>query len=447
MKKFAVLVCLILFVSCQKNNSKTVKFIALDPGHFHAALTLKTMYEDVDPSINVYAPEGPEVKDFLSKISTYNSRDKNPTDWEVNVSLSDNFLQDMVSKKLRNVMIVAGKNSKKIDYVLAAVKAGFNVYADKPLVINPEGFIKLEEAFKIAKENNVLIYDIMTERFEVTTGLQKAFFMSSEIFGSLINGSEEEPAISKLSVHHFFKYVSGQPLVRPAWFFDINEEGEGIVDVTTHLVDLIQWEAFPNQIIDRSDIEMVSAKRWPTVLLPSEFQKVTGYSYYPPYLSKDLDGENLKVFCNGEMNYKIKGKHAKVSVVWNFKAPEGTKDTHYSIMRGTKSDLIIKQGVEENYKTTLYIKPNEIENFENNLVTAINEIQGKFPGVASTKISDSLWKINVPEELKIGHEAHFGQVTSNFLTYLEKEELPVWEVPNMISKYYTTIEAYKMAQD
>ena len=447
MKKFAVLVCLILFVSCQKNNSKTVKFMALDPGHFHAALTLKTMYKDVDPSINVYAPEGPEVKDFLSKISTYNSRDKNPTDWEVNVSLSDNFLQDMVSKKLGNVMIVAGKNSKKIDYVLAAVKAGFNVYADKPLVINPEGFIKLEEAFKIAKENNVLIYDIMTERFEVTTGLQKAFFMSSEIFGSLINGSEEEPAISKLSVHHFFKYVSGQPLVRPAWFFDINEEGEGIVDVTTHLVDLIQWEAFPNQIIDRSDIEMVSAKRWPTVLLPSEFQKVTGYSYYPSYLSKDLDGENLKVFCNGEMNYKIKGKHAKVSVVWNFKAPEGTKDTHYSIMRGTKSDLIIKQGVEENYKTTLYIKPNEIENFENNLVTAINEIQGKFPGVASTKISDSLWKINVPEELKIGHEAHFGQVTSNFLTYLEKEELPVWEVPNMISKYYTTIEAYKMAQD
>jgi predicted dehydrogenase len=421
--------------------------MVLDPGHFHAALTLKMMYKDVDPSINVYAPEGPEVKNFLNKISTYNSRDNNPTDWEVNVSLSDNFLQDMVSKKLGNVMIVAGKNSKKIDYILAAVKAGFNVYADKPLVINPEGFIKLEEAFKIAKENNVLIYDIMTERFEVTTGLQKAFFMSSEIFGSLINGSEEEPAISKLSVHHFFKYVSGQSLVRPTWFFDINEEGEGIVDVTTHLVDLIQWEAFPNQIIDRSDIEMVSAKRWPTVLLPSEFQKVTGYSYYPPYLSKDLDGENLKVFCNGEMNYKIKGKHAKVSVVWNFKAPEGTKDTHYSIMRGTKSDLIIKQGVEENYKTTLYIKPNEIENFENNLVTAINEIQGKFPGVASTKISDSLWKINVPEELKIGHEAHFGQVTSNFLTYLEKEELPVWEVPNMISKYYTTIEAYKMAQD
>ncbi len=116
-------------------------------------------------------------------------------------------------------------------------------------------------------------------------------------------------------------------------------------------------------------------------------------------------------------------------------------------MRGTKSDLIIKQGVDENYKTTLYIQPNETENFESNLVTALSEIQGGFPGVTSTKISDSLWKINVPEELKIGHEAHFGQVTSNFLTYLENGELPKWEVPNMITKYYTTIEAYKMAQD
>ena len=447
MKKIAIIVLIILFISCEKNNSKKVKFMTLDPGHFHAALTLKTMYKSVDPSINVFAPKGPEVRDFLSKVYVYNSRDEAPTDWKVNVSLSDNFLQDMLIKKPGNVMIVAGKNSKKIDYVLAAVNAGLNVYADKPLVINPEGFTKLEEAFRIAKKNNVLIYDIMTERFEVTTGLQKAFSLSTKIFGSLVDGTEKEPAISKLSVHHFLKDVSGKPLVRPAWFFDISEEGEGIVDVTTHLVDLIQWEAFPNEIIDRSDIEMVSAKRWPTVLAPTEFQKVTGYSYYPPYLSKDLAGENLKVFCNGEMNYKIKGKHAKVSVIWNFKAPDGTKDTHYSVMRGTKSDLIIKQGEDENYKATLYLQPNKIEDFEINLVTALSEIQREFPGATSTKISDSLWKISVPEELKIGHEAHFSQVTSNFLTYLDNGELPAWEVPNMITKYYTTIEAYKMARD
>ena len=54
-----------------------------------------------------------------------------------------------------------------------------------------------------------------------------------EVFGKLLVGTEEEPAITKESVHHFFKYVSGNPLVRPAWFFDINEEGEIEIDLET----------------------------------------------------------------------------------------------------------------------------------------------------------------------------------------------------------------------
>ena len=345
-------------------------------------------------------------------------------------------------------MVVAGKNSKKIDYILAAVKAGLNVYADKPLVINPEGFQKLEEAFKIANEKGVMIYDIMTERFEVTTGMQRQFSMLPEVFGQVLEGSKEEPAIIKESVHHFFKYVSGQPLVRPAWFFDVNEEGEGIVDVTTHLVDLVQWELFPDEIINRTDIEMVEAKRWPTILTLEEFKRVTGLENYPDYLQKDLEGDKLKVYCNGEMLYKIKGKYAKVSVIWNYEAPEGTGDTHYSIMRGTKSDLIIKQGAEENYKPTLYIKSKGGENFDNVIAEAIEQhINSKFAGTKAEKVSEDMWKINIPDEFKIGHEAHFGQVTQNYLRYLENGKLPNWEVPNMITKYYTTIEAYKMAKE
>ncbi|MFB0907010.1 MAG: putative oxidoreductase C-terminal domain-containing protein, partial [Spirosomataceae bacterium] len=233
----------------------SVILMTLDPGHFHAALIQKTMYPEVDSTVYMFAPEGAEAADFLGKIDAYNGRIENPTDWNTEVYLGDDFLRKMIEQKPGNVMIVAGKNDKKIDYVLAAVKAGINVYADKPLVINKEGFEKLEEAFKIAKEKGVMIYDIMTERFEETTAMQKQFSMSSEVFGELIDGTPEKPAISKESVHHFSKIVSGKPLTRPAWFFDAEQEGEGIVDVTTHLVDLVQWEAFPEQIIDRSDIE------------------------------------------------------------------------------------------------------------------------------------------------------------------------------------------------
>tara|TARA_B100001175_G_C19512196_1_gene644601 strand:- start:1948 stop:3303 length:1356 start_codon:yes stop_codon:yes gene_type:complete len=434
------------FVACstKKENSK-VKLMTLDPGHFHAALIQKTSYEDIDTTVDVYAPEGPEVKDFLNKIEGYNSRDENPTSWVVKTHFSKDYLDEMIDEKPGNVMVVSGKNSKKIDYILAAVNAGLNVYADKPLVVNQEGFEKLKKVFEIAKDKNLLVYDIMTERFEVTTGIQKALSMKPEVFGMLLDGSPSEPSISKESVHHLSKIVSGKPLVRPAWFLDTSQQGEGVVDVTTHLVDLVQWEAFPNQIIDRSDIEIISSKRWTTSLAPEQFKNITGLDTYPEYLQKDVKSDTLKVYCNGEINYTIKGKHAKVSVIWNYKAPEGTGDTHQSSMRGSKSDLIIKQGEAENFKPTLYVSAKQGENFESHLNQALQSLQSDYTGIEAYKISELQWRIVIPPVLKIGHEAHFGQVTDNFLKYYKDGKLPGWEVPNMISKYYTTTQAYKKA--
>ncbi|MFD0798644.1 putative oxidoreductase C-terminal domain-containing protein [Maribacter chungangensis] len=429
-----------------EKTKETVKLMTLDPGHFHAALVHKTMYPQVDSTIYLYAPKGSEALDFLNKIESYNSRVESPTQWNIEKNFSDDFLGDMITDKPGNVMVVAGKNSKKIDYILAAVEAGLNVYADKPLVINRQGFEKLKLAFEIAEKNGVLIYDIMTERFESTTMMQKLFASLPSVFGELVDGTLEEPAISKESVHHFFKYVSGSPLVRPAWFFDVNEEGDGIVDVTTHLVDMVQWGAFPGQIIDTTDIQMLNAKRWPTVLSLEEFTKVTKHVSFPDYLQKDVVDGKLHTFSNGEMSYKIKGKHASVSVAWNYKAPEGTGDTHYSVMRGTKCDLLIKQGNEENFKPILYIESDLGSDFENvlNLVVK-NEVANNFPGTTVDKISDGRWRVTIPDEFKIGHEAHFTQVTENYLTYLVSGKLPVWEVPNMITKYYITIAAYEMA--
>lgn len=456
MKKCLILLLVGLIFSCgekkqeEKNMEEKVskvKLMTLDPGHFHAALVHKSMYPQVDSTIYLFAPDGPEVKDFLSKIESYNSREEAPTQWTINGKYGDDYLEQMIGNKPGNVMIVAGKNSKKIDYVLEAVKAGLNVYADKPLVINPEGFEKLKKAFEIADEKGVLIYDIMTERFESTTMMQKLFSTMPAIFGELVDGTADEPAIVKESIHHFFKYVSGLPLVRPAWFFDVNEEGEGIVDVTTHLVDLVQWEAFPEQVIDTANIEMIKARRWPTILTPEEFQKVTGLKDFPDYLQKDIVKGKLHTYSNGEMIYKINGKHAKVSVIWNYQAPEGTGDTHYSIMRGTKSDLIIKQGEDEGYKPVLYIRPKEKEGFEAILTEAIDgEISTRFQGTTVEDMGDGTWRIDIPDDFKIGHEAHFGQVTQNYLGYLEAGELPEWEVPNMIAKYYTTVEGYKMGK-
>ena len=444
----------LFLISCTKSEMKTetseadstVKIMTLDPGHFHAGLIHKSMYPLVDSTIFIFAPEGAELKDHLNRVAGYNNREENPTAWNLEVYTGADYFQKMIAQKPGNVMMVAGKNDQKIDYILASVENGIHVYADKPLVINPEGFQKLVKAFKIADEKKLLLYDIMTERFEITTLLQRELSRIPEVFGELENGTPENPAISKESVHHFFKYVSGAPLVRPDWFFDVEKEGDGIVDVTTHLVDLIQWEAFPEVILDTTDVQMLSAKRWATSLSLEEFQKVTGKTSFSDFLQKDIKNDKLEVFSNGEMNYTLKGKHAKVSVIWNYQAPEGSADTHFSMMRGTKANLIIRQGAAENYRAALYVKLLGADVAQ--LDKAVKEtLQAKYPGIDLQKMPNGEYQIIVPDSYHNGHEAHFAQVTEKFLEYYQNGSMPAWEVPNMITKYYTTIRAREFAMN
>jgi len=425
-----------------------VKLITLDPGHFHAALVQKNMYDQISPDVFVYAPGGNELNGHLKLIDGYNKRVENPTAWNEKIYTGSDYLEKMLSEKQGNVVVISGNNRIKTDYIKKSVEAGLNVLSDKPMVINSDKFAVLEEAFKIAEQKGVLLYDIMTERFSVTTLLQRELSVVPEIFGALEVGSAENPAIEMISVHYFYKSVSGNTLVRPAWFFDVEQQGEGIVDVTTHLVDLVQWECFPDQIIKKSDIQIMTAKRWPTVLSGADFKEVTKLDQYPDYLNKDVKGGQLNVFSNGEVVYKLKGAVAKVSTIWNFKPAEGAGDSHYSIMRGSVSTLEIRQGVEEKYDPTLYVTAKEgtdLKLFALNLDKVVKGLPQA--GLSIENVSKNSWKIVIPQPLKVGHEAHFAQVTAKYLEYLKAGKLPEWEVPNMIAKYYTTTSALKLAKE
>jgi len=443
--------------TAQKDVSKSVQFtgaksevklMTLDPGHFHAALVQKNMYDQVSPEVFVYAPEGNDLNEHLKRIDGYNSRKENPTVWNEKKYIGTDYLEKMLSEKPGNVVIISGNNRIKTDYIKKSVEAGLNILADKPMVITAEKFPILEEAFKVAREKGVLLYDIMTERFSVTTVLQRELSMLPEIFGKLDSGTVEKPAVEKISVHFFYKNVSGKALIRPAWFFDVEQQGEGIVDVNTHLVDLVQWVCFPDQIVLKSDIQMIAARRWPTVLSKDEFKEVTLLDQYPDYLAPTITDGKLNVFSNGEIVYKIKGVVAKVKAVWNYKAPEGCGDTHYSIIRGSVSSLEIRQGVEEKYDPTLYVITKEGVNlkvFATNLEKVVKALPQA--GLTIESVNANTWKIVVPEALKVGHEAHFAQVMGKYLEYLKAGKLPEWEVPNMITKYYTTTLGLKLAKE
>src|SRR6185295_17109649 len=221
-----------------------------------------------------------------------------------------------------------------------------------------------------------------------------------EVFGTLEPGTLEDPAVVMESVHHILKEVSGKPVQRPAWFFDVAQQGEAIPDVGTHLVDLVQWECFPDQALDwRKDIKVRNARRWPRVLTLEQFQRVSGLERYPEFLMNTVSNGQLNAFHNGEVNYTVRGVHARVTALWNYQAPQGAGDTHYSMLRGSRASLVIRQGPDQGYRSVLYVEPRpnvSAAELERALRSVVSKLAAQWPAL-DVKPAGAGWQVVVPE--------------------------------------------------
>ncbi len=439
-------------VGLKEKSAKTmseVKLVIVDPGHFHAALVQKDMYPQVSARVAVYAPLGPELLDYLNRVSTFNLRSDRPTRWELDVHTGADFFRRMLGDQAGNVAVFAGRNRAKIGRILESLNAGYNILADKPWIIASADLPKLASALDLAERKGLVGYDIMTERYEITSILQKELVNTPQVFGQLAPGSEAEPAVTARSIHHLMKVVAGVPLQRPAWYFNIEESGEGMADVGTHVVDLVQWTAFPGQQLDyRTDVLVLRARRWPTLISRTQFSRVTGETDFPAHLTKWVRGGNLEYFCNNSAHYSLRGMHVRLEILWNWEAPEGSGDVYEAAFRGTLASAEIRQGKAEKFRPELYVRPRTAalqDQVFAALRTKIGALQKEWPGVDMT-VEGREAHIVIPEKYRVGHEAHFAQVTRAFLGYLNNpKSLPSWEKSNMLLKYYICTRAVELS--
>src|SRR5262245_25300960 len=123
-----------------------IKLLTLDPGHFHAALVQKELVLGIAPQTHVYAPLGPDLVAHIQRIAAFNTRQENPTRWQLEIHAGPDYLERLLRERPGNVVVLAGRNRRKIDYIQAAIAAGFHVLADKPWIIRAEDLAKLEAA-------------------------------------------------------------------------------------------------------------------------------------------------------------------------------------------------------------------------------------------------------------------------------------------------------------
>lgn len=414
-----------------------VHLITLDPAHFHAALVQKEMYAGVSPVVAVYAPLGTDLTEHLNRVARFNQRAEHPTAWQLNIHTGATSLDRMLGEQPPGrVVVLSGRNRAKIERIEQSVAHGLHVLADKPWILRSADLPRLAAALDAADEKGVIAFDIMTERFEVTSLLHRALVNAPAVFGTLVPGTLDQPAIYMDSMHRLLKTVAGAPMLRPVDFFDINEQGEALNDVGTHLVDLAQWIAFPDQALDyRTDIALHGARRWPTTLTAEQWLRVTATSREGAF---DYYGNNF-------VSYSVRGIHIQMNVRWDL---EGVSDTYEARFHGTRSSIEVRQGAAENFRPEVYIVPNTPE-LRSEVGTALAqtavELQPGFPGLAVEDRGPE-FRLAIPDGLRVGHEEHFAEVTRLFFSYLQNpQSLPAWEKPNMLAKYYVSTKGVELA--
>jgi predicted dehydrogenase len=396
----------------------------LQPGHFHAALLVKSANERIARDLYVYATPGDERDAFVALIDAFNSRDDSPTDWTLHVhdaSSASDALDALIEQRRGQAVVLSGRNDSKLGDIARLHAQGFWVIADKPWVTKEQTEADLAQACS----GEPLAMDIMPNRHEFLARLRKQVADTADLFGEFVTDDAQEPAIELSSTHHLYKIVNGQPLRRPAWYYDVRIQGDGIVDGHSHLTDQAQWLVGASQIYDfDTDVHIDSARRWATPVPLELFRDSTGLEQWPDSLRPQIRDDVLHYACNGEINYRLCGINVRQYSDWGQREPVGGGDLHGAVLRGSRSVLRVDHGEHTNFIPEVSLEPRNGVDLSDVLDQAINDWQSVFPGLAVEPIVNG-YRFVSPHALHTTHESHFASELGGFLDHMDNGRWPI----------------------
>jgi predicted dehydrogenase len=426
---------------------KPIRLITLAPGHFHAALVQKEMQAEIHPRCYVYGPLDADTLAHLERLTAFNSRDESPTQWQVDLRGGQDWLERFVREQPGNTVVLSGRNRGKMDLLMTSVTNGLNVLADKPWIIEPADFPRLEDMYREAELREIIVRDVMTERHEITNRILRELVRDPEIFGAWQAGTPRHPALVIESVHHLRKTVAGRPLRRPWWWFVPAISGHSIADVGTHLADLALWLVAPNHPVDyRTDIQMMDAEMWPLVVSDDQFREVTGLEEYPAELKTQTANGQLYYPGNSSTRFTLHGVEVRLTTQWEYEAEAGG-DIHHTTASGTRARIQVRQ--RPGTPPGLYLTALggiEHASLLNLLTRKCQTWNDQFPSL-TVEDGGSEIHIAIPAELRSGHEAHFAAVLREYVRdFYNPRAIPSWERPNTLAKYFITTKAVELAR-
>jgi predicted dehydrogenase len=417
----------------------------LDPGHFHAALLLRRASPRIAPDVHVYAPAGAERDAFCALIEAFNAREQDPTRWRAHVHEArdrDAALAALLAERRGDAVVLAGRNRGKLAAIARLHEAGLWVLADKPWVTADSAPAALARACRGAP----LAMDIMPDRHELLARLRRRIIATPELFGELATDDPAGPAIELSSTHHLFKVVNGAPLRRPAWYYDVREQGDGLVDVQSHLTDQAQWLVAPERDFDfDTDVEFESARRWATPVPAELFRDSTGEAAFPAALAPWVRDGVLRYPCNGEIRYRLCGVPVRQLADWGAREPDGGCDLHGATVRGTRAVLAVEQGRHTGFEPRVSLAPRPGVALDAVLRDAVAGWQHEFPGLA-TEAQRNGFRFVAPAALHTTHESHFALELARFLDCMDAGTWPAHLQAQIETRHRILFEASALAR-
>ncbi len=416
----------------------------LEPGHFHAALLLKSANARIAPDVHVYAAPGPERDAFLALLDSFNARDQAPTRWRPRVheaAHADAALKALVAERRGDAVVLAGRNGGKLAAVARLHREGFAVLADKPWIVSGAAVPDLDAACRGAP----LAMDIMPDRHELLARLRRRVTVTPELFGKLAADDPQGPAIELGSTHHLLKVVNGRPLRRPTWYYDPHVQGDGMVDVQSHLADQAQWLVDADRAWDpERDVVIEAARRWATPVPPALYRESTGEDAYPPGSAAHVRGGVLHYPCNGEIRARLAGVSVRLVADWGQREPQGGCDLHAAVVRGTRAVLEVRHGADTGFVPRVLLTPRPGVRLDGAIAQALAAWQDEFPGLTAERAGEA-FRFTAPAALHTTHESHFARALEGFLDCLDAGEWPADLQPRIRTRYRMLAAARDLA--
>ena len=408
----------------------------LEPGHFHAALTLRERHPLVDDEIVVYAPPGPddvrggrEIAEFLALVEAFNGRSERPTRWRVVVRAGPEPLTRLLQERPGDVVILAGRNDRKMTLVRRLHDAGLHVLADKPWITTAAALADVRHALS----GGARVMEMMTGRHATTARIAERLVREPEVFGAF--DTDEGPAIRLASVHHLEKSVNDAPLRRPPWFFDVRVQGDGLADIPTHLVDQAQRLLAAHGVAADRDLELLAARRWSTPVPRALFARVTGLAEFPPALGGAVEGGVLGYAGNAELAFRLRGVGVHITTRWDLTEPPEGGDAHSAAVVGTLSRVRVEQGPGTGFRRRLLVEPRvDASRVGAAVRRAVAAWQPEYPGLEAVTSPDG-FDIDIPAGPGTEHESQFALVLDEFLRSIDRGRWPDDRAAETLAKY------------